>query len=47
LSGATTKHHVLIKAGKDVKHKHIARVAQAVGRMGGVGQLYVAVRESQ
>ena len=46
LSGVTRKRHVLIKAGKDVKHKHVARVSQAVGRMGGVGQLYVAVRES-
>lgn len=47
LAGGTLKHHVLIKAGKDVKHKHVARVSQAVGQVPGVSQLYVAVREAQ
>jgi biopolymer transport protein ExbD len=46
LSGSATKRHVLIKAGKDVRHKHVARVSQAVGRALGGGRLYVAVRES-
>lgn len=45
MAGANPKQHVLIKAGKDVKHKHVARVAQAVGRALHGGQVYVAVRE--
>jgi biopolymer transport protein ExbD len=46
LRDGSAKRHVLIKAGKEVKHKHVARVSQAVGRVLGRGRLYVAVRES-
>ena len=47
LAGPNPKQHVLIKAGKDVKHKHVARVARAVGQALHGGQVYVAVREGR
>lgn len=47
MAGPNPKQHVLIKAGKDVKHKHVARVVQAVGRALHGGRVYVAVREGR
>ena len=44
--GSPPKNHVLIKAGRDVKHREVARVAKAVGKVGDV-KLYVAVLEEQ
>ena len=39
------KRHVMIKAGKTVKHRHVARVSHAAGRVLTTGRLYVAVLE--
>ncbi len=46
-NGPRPRQHVLVKAGSEVKHKHVARVSQAVGRALGGGEVYYAVRESQ
>ena len=39
------KHHVLIKAARGVKHRHVVRVSHAAGRVLTGGQLFVAVAE--
>lgn len=44
---APLKRHVLIKAGKDVKHRHVDRVAHAAGRVLDGGRLYLAVIEQE
>ena len=39
------KRHVLIKADKQVKHRHVARVSHAAGRVLTDGRLFIAVTE--
>ncbi len=41
------KRHVLIKAAKEVRHRHVVRVSHAAGRVLTSGQLYVAVAEEE
>lgn len=46
-TGVPRKHHVLIKAAANVKHREVARVAQAVGQVEAVEQVHIAVLEEQ
>ena len=41
------KRHVLIKAAKGVKHRHVVHVSHAAGRVLTDGQLFVAVMEEE
>ena len=46
LDDDSSKQNVMIKAGKSVKHRHVARVSHAAGRVLTGGRLYVAVLEA-
>lgn len=41
------RHHVIIKAARGVKHREVARVARAVGKVEKIEQLHLAVLEVQ
>ena len=45
LKGPPRKEFVLLKAERIVKHREVARVSRAVGRVGSVDRVYVAVLE--
>lgn len=47
MSGSPPKDSIVLKAAKNVKHREVARVAQAVARAGGEVKLYAAVLEEE